>query len=163
MPPAAPSGLDSSPGSPANDNDPELTGSATAGSTVRLYTTSDCSGAAVASGSAASFASPGLTVSVADDSSTSFRATATDSAGNASTCSAPHTYVEDSSAPAAPSGLATTPGAPANDNDPKLTGSAEAGSIVRVPGENGTVRRPRAPSPATRADLASDECVSAVT
>ncbi len=57
----------------------------------------DCTGAAAASGSAAAFASPGLTVSVGDDSTTTFYATATDAAGNAIGCSTSSiTYVEDS-------------------------------------------------------------------
>ncbi|HZB23728.1 MAG TPA: Ig-like domain-containing protein, partial [Gaiellaceae bacterium] len=130
--PATPSALDSSPASPANENDPEITGSADAGSTVRLYTTSDCSGAPLATGAAASFAAPGLSVNVADDSTTSFRATARDSAGNTSACSPALTYVEDSAVPSAPSSLATSPASPANDNDPEISGSAEAGTTVRV-------------------------------
>jgi hypothetical protein len=42
------------------------------------------------------FGTPGITVSVPDNTTTSFRATATDAAGNHSGCSAPFTYVEDS-------------------------------------------------------------------
>jgi hypothetical protein len=89
----APTLTDTDPDSPANDNSPEIKGSAIDGSTVKLYTTSDCSGTPVATGSAANFASPGLTVNVPNDSSTTFRATAT--VGTAtSACSAPLTYVE---------------------------------------------------------------------
>ena len=129
--PAAPSITDTDPDSPANDNDPEVKGTAEAGSTVRLYTTSDCGGAAAAEGSAASFASPGLTVTVAADSSTAFRATATDPAGNTSACSGPLTYVEDSTV-AAPSITDTDPDSPAADNNPEVKGTAEAGSTVRL-------------------------------
>jgi arylsulfatase A-like enzyme len=92
-----PSLTSTTPASPANQNSPKIVGSAPAGSTVRLYTTSDCSGASVAQGTAAALASPGLPVSVPDNSSTTFRATAT--SGNTSACSAPITYVEDSAAP----------------------------------------------------------------
>ena len=131
--PALPSALASSPVSPANDNNPEITGSAEAGSTVRIYPTAGCTGGAAATGTAAAFASPGLTVAVAGDSSTTFKATATDAAGNISGCSSSSvTYVEDSTAPALPSALASSPVSPANDNNPEITGSAEAGSTVRV-------------------------------
>ncbi|MEA2446183.1 MAG: hypothetical protein QOJ12_3475, partial [Thermoleophilales bacterium] len=130
--PSAPSSLATDPAAPANENDLRVKGSAEAGSTVRVYTTGDCSGAPVASGPAAGFASPGLAVSVADDSTTTFRATATDAAGHVSPCSSPVAYVEDSTDPSAPSNLATDPAGPANDNNPRLKGSAEAGSTVRV-------------------------------
>src|SRR6266540_3730414 len=53
-------------------NNPKLKGTAEAGSTVRLYTSADCSGSVAASGSAADFGSPGLTVTVADDTTTNF-------------------------------------------------------------------------------------------
>ena len=131
--PALPTGLASNPAGPANDNNPEISGSAEAGSTVRVYTTSDCSGAPTATGSAVTFSSPGITVAVADDSSTTFKATATDAAGNVSGCSSSSvTYVEDSSAPGLPASLASTPASPANDNSPKISGTAEAGSTVKL-------------------------------
>src|SRR5439155_15031073 len=77
------------------------------------------------------FASPGLTVSVSDDTTTTFKATATDAAGNTSACSAGLTYVEDSTA-LAPSIDSSNPASPANANSPKLIGTAEAGSTVTV-------------------------------
>ena len=130
--PAAPSITATVPGSPANDNNPEVKGIAEAGSKVKIYPTSDCSGNPLASGTAAKFASPGITVHVPADATTQLRATATDAAGNASTCSDPVTYVEDSSPPAKPSITATAPSSPANDNSPKVKGFAEAGSIVKL-------------------------------
>ncbi len=124
------------PASPANDNDPELIGTAEAASTVTLYraaTSADCTPANLtASGAAASFASPGITVAVADGSTTTFRAKATDQAGNVSGCSAPIAYEEDSLAPSAPTLSSSAPASPANDNNPKLIGTAEAGSIVTL-------------------------------
>ena len=101
-------------------------GSAEGGSTVKLYTTAGCTGTPVATGTAATLASPGITVTVGNDTTTSFRATATDAAGNTSTCSSPITYTEDSTAPAAPSLTSTNPASPANNNSPKLIGSAES-------------------------------------
>ncbi len=97
-PPAAPSLTATIPASPANANSPKVVGSAAPGSTVKLYSTSGCSGSPLATAGAAELAA-GVTVSVADNSSTTFRATATGAASEASACSAGLTYVEDSSPP----------------------------------------------------------------
>ncbi|HEU4905897.1 MAG TPA: N,N-dimethylformamidase beta subunit family domain-containing protein, partial [Solirubrobacterales bacterium] len=97
-PPAAPLLSATDPASPANENAPKIVGSAAAGSTVDIFTSADCTGAPLASGSAATLASPGIAVGVGDDSSTTLRATAT-SGGGTSACSAPISYVEDSGAP----------------------------------------------------------------
>src|SRR5207237_2738061 len=121
-----------SPASPANNNSPAVTGTAEAGSTVSLYTNSSCTSAVAGSGTAAAFSSPGLSVSVSDNTTTTFYATATDAAGNVSPCSSGVQYVEDSSAPAAPSSLAVSPASPANNNSPAISGSAEAGSTVKL-------------------------------
>lgn len=97
LPPPPPTFLGTVPPSPANDNNPEIRGQAEPGSTVRLYTTPDCSGPAAATGSADLFAAAGITVTVPDNSTTTFHATATDGAGNVSPCSPTGiTYVEDS-------------------------------------------------------------------
>ncbi len=130
-PPATPAIAATSPASPANNNDPEVSGSAESGSTVRVFASAGCSGAAAATGTASQFAG-GLTLTVADDSTTSLTANATDAAGNESACSPALAYTEDSTPPAAPAITATTPASPANDNDPEVSGSAEAGSTVRV-------------------------------
>jgi glucose/arabinose dehydrogenase/PKD repeat protein len=98
MPPAKPLIGSPSPVSPANANTPMLHGIAESGSTVRLYPAADCSGPAVASLPTAQFAI-GVSLTVADDSSTTFAATATDAAGNTSACSPTSAYVEDSTAP----------------------------------------------------------------
>src|SRR5205823_6419943 len=121
------------PASPANNNSPKIVGNAEAGSTVKLYTNSTCTSAVAATGSAAAFASPGLTVSVTDNTSTTYYATATDAVGNTSACaSSSITYVEDSAAPAPPTAPPTSPTSPANNNSPKIIGSAEAGSTVTL-------------------------------
>ena len=97
--PATPSLTDTDPDSPANDNNPEVKGTAEAGSTVRIYSTSDCSGLPLASGTAGELDSPGLTVNVAADQTTSLHASASDRAGNESGCSAAIEYTEDSTPP----------------------------------------------------------------
>jgi len=96
IPPPIPKITATNPASPANENNPKVKGNAAAGTTVKLYTTAGCTGSPVAQASTAVFGTPGITVSVPDNSTTSFRATATDAAGNASGCSPPITYVEDS-------------------------------------------------------------------
>jgi hypothetical protein len=99
--PPAPEITRFTPTPPANDNSPKVMGSAEAGSTVKLYKSweSTCTFAPVASGTAAEFATPGLGVSVADNSTTLFSARAIDAAGNVSTCSVASAYVEDSTPP----------------------------------------------------------------
>ncbi|HEY1285353.1 MAG TPA: DUF4082 domain-containing protein [Solirubrobacterales bacterium] len=112
--PATPILSSTVPASPANQNSPKLVGSAPAGSSVSIYSTANCSGTPLAGGSAAELGA-GITVPVPDDSSTALRATAT-AAGVSSACSAPLTYVEDSTAPqtqigAHPAALSTSPAA----------------------------------------------------
>jgi len=79
--PAKPTGLTTTPASPANNNGPSLDGSAEAGSLVKVFTDAACTPAAAASGTATG-GSFSITVSVADDSSTTYYANATDTAGN---------------------------------------------------------------------------------
>lgn len=94
--PAAPSLTGTDPASPANNNSPKVKGSAEAGSAVRLFTDGACTTAAAA-GTAADLGGAGITVTVADNTSTTFFGTATDVAGNPSGCSASSvTYVENS-------------------------------------------------------------------
>jgi hypothetical protein len=96
QPPAQPQITGFVPASPANDNNPEVRGSAPAGTMVKLYKTANCTGVQAAQGTAAKFASPGITVSVPNNTTTSFRAKARDAAGNVSPCSTARQYVEDS-------------------------------------------------------------------
>jgi hypothetical protein len=130
--PPTPTVTDSDLDSPANDNQPEVKGMAESGATVRLYTTPTCTGTPIATGTAAAFATPGLTATVASNTTTNFRATATDAAGNTSACSAPLSYVEDSIAPPTPSVTDSDPDSPANDNQPEVKGTAAAGTTVQL-------------------------------
>ena len=95
--PSAPVLTGTIPSSPANANSPKVVGSAVAGSTVRIYAGADCSGSAIATSSALALEA-GIEVTVADNSTSFIRATASNGAGPSS-CSAPLTYVEDSSSP----------------------------------------------------------------
>jgi hypothetical protein len=149
--PGAPSLSSITPPSPANDNFPRLIGSADPEATVLVYRTADCSGASVASGSGVTFATPGIQVTVTDNSETSFSAKAT-MAGFSSPCSAGSLVYREVTPPptepptgggggttAPPAGspppaprLRTVPGGTANDNTPLLTGSAPGASSVKV-------------------------------
>ncbi|MEW5849460.1 MAG: Ig-like domain-containing protein [Myxococcota bacterium] len=121
------------PVSPSNDNVPEFRGTAEAGSTVRLYTDAACATSAVAVGSASDFGSSGLQFTVADNSTTTVYATATDRVGNVSPCTTEGvTYVEDSSPPPPATLSAINPVGPANNRAPVVTGTAEAGTSVRI-------------------------------
>ena len=101
-PAATPNPQGTSPPSPANNNNPTIFGSgADCGSDVSVYAGDPtCSTTPVMSGSSTAFASPGIPVSVVDDSSTDFYAKATSVANVDSACSpTPVTYVEDSTPP----------------------------------------------------------------
>jgi hypothetical protein len=86
------------PESPADNTSPLIRGTAESGMTVRLFTTSDCSGSPAATGSSSSFVSPGLSVTVPSNSRTIFRATSTDPGGRVSSCSTSSIVYEDGSA-----------------------------------------------------------------
>jgi hypothetical protein len=120
-----------SPASPANENHPAVRGTAQPQSQVEVFSGPQCSGAPLAEGSAAELASPGLTVTVPDDSTTTLYAQAIDDNGNAGPCSGGLSYVEDSTAQP-PSLTSTDPAGPANDNSPRVRGSAESGSTVLI-------------------------------
>jgi hypothetical protein len=102
--PAPPTLTGSIPSSPADDNTPEITGSAEPGSSVTIFADGACAGPAVASGSAASFASPGITVTVADNSTTTFSARASHGFGSSACSATGVTYTE-----VTPAATAVTP------------------------------------------------------
>lgn len=120
--------LATAPASPANDNAPEVTGTAEPGSTVLLYAGDACAGTPLATLTAAQLASPGATVNVADNTSSTYSATARDAAGNVSACAAGAPYVEDSIAP----GSATVTLPDEGVGNPLLTGTVEDGVVVDV-------------------------------
>lgn len=85
------------PASPAASTKPKVLGQAKAGSSIKLYTTSSCSGEPVAIGTAAQLAEPGIGVTVATGQTTKFWATA-EAEGFISLCSNPISYTQQSEA-----------------------------------------------------------------
>lgn len=123
--PPAPSVTDTDPDGPANDNTPEVKGTAVGGSTVSIYTNPSCAGSPAAQGTAEAFAFAGLSAVVADDTTTAFYATATDPAtGVSSPCStSSRTYVEDSAAPE--TAIDAGPAGATDDTTPVFTFSTD--------------------------------------
>lgn len=115
-PPATPTLTGVDPASPSSDNTPQVRGSAAAGTVVNVFAAAGCAGAPAAQGTPATFASPGLTVTVSENATTTFSANVTDPAtGLRSACSAPSAgYAEDSTAPQTTIG-AGVPGASVTD------------------------------------------------
>lgn len=147
-PPSAPVFGAVTPASPAADNFPHVNGSADGESTVTIYSTADCSGQPLASGSSAVFASPGIQVPVVSNSTTTFFATAA-WGGFTSACSTSSISYQQVAAaspppptsggaagsngtPPAPPHLRTSPAGRANDNTPLVGGSAPGAATVRI-------------------------------
>ena len=131
--PPAPSITDTDPDSPSSDNNPEVKGTADAGSTVRIYATATCTGSPLATGSAASFGGAGITTPVPGEPTTNLRATASDAAGNNSGCSTAFAYTEDSTRPGGPLDHRHRPRLPGQRQQPRGEGHAPTpGSTVRI-------------------------------
>jgi Tol biopolymer transport system component len=94
--PPSPKLTSTNPLSPASSTTPKILGEAEAGSTVKIYTTSNCSGEPVAHGSAAQLTSPGIGVTVAAGAMAKFWATA-EAEGFVSLCSSAISYTQQSS------------------------------------------------------------------
>ena len=94
-PPPAPVLTDTDPESPSGQNTVHVKGTSAAGTTVRIYTDPACTGGAFAAGPAATFASPGLEVTVGDESETTFYASGLPPPCSTSSLS----YTEDSTPP----------------------------------------------------------------
>lgn len=80
------------PASPGASTSPSLLGRADAGTAIKIYSTADCSGAPVATGEANGNDEFQIPVVVEAGSTTAFRATATNTSGDTSGCSAAVTY-----------------------------------------------------------------------
>jgi NHL repeat-containing protein len=119
------------PASGSNENNPRSIGTAPAGTTVKLYTNSTCTSLVAATGTDSELASPGLQVSVPDNSTTTFYGTA-ETANSLSPCSASSVTYSEVTPPAAPTLTSTNPASGSNENNPRVIGSAPAGTTVRL-------------------------------
>ena len=134
VPPPVPVLSATNPPSPAKANQPRLLGMAQRGSSVDVYANATCTGPAVAAGTAAQLAGPGIAVAVPDESVSHFSVRATDLVPLASACSEPISYTEDSDLvpPPAPRLLSTDPPSPGTSATPRILGDSEAGSAVSL-------------------------------
>jgi glucose/arabinose dehydrogenase len=157
--PDAPVITDTDPDSPGNDNTPAVKGTAPARSTVEIYGARGCAGPVLASGSAAEFASPGLNVSVADNSSTTLFARAI-VAGAASPCSSEaFDYFEGTGGTAEwspPVGLSTPGGA-----NPDVAADPNGNSVFTWRHFDGTNQRIQARVRSASGALSAVQTVSA--
>lgn len=101
------------------------------GDLITLYTDDKCLGPIAAKGTAGGLDGEGIQVTVTADSVTVFYATQTDISGE-SGCSQGLEYQQVSTPPAPPVFSATTPSSPANENFPRLSGSAVGKSNVTI-------------------------------
>jgi hypothetical protein len=130
--PPEPTGLATNPLSPSGDPEPEVMGTAVAGTTVKVHGAAGCLGPVLASGGAAAFGSVGIPVDAQTDATTTFTATATDPAGNSSPCSTSSVDYQHSSSPPPPVPTSLAPGPIGNDNSPRVKGTAQLNSVVRL-------------------------------
>ena len=121
------------PASPANHNAPVISGTAEAGSTVRLFDDPGCAGAPVGVTVAAIDGSFYLTVGVEDDTDTTWWADALGGALVPSACTEEGlSYVEDSLAPLPPVFVGSEPTSPGQSATVLVEGSAEPDAEVRL-------------------------------
>ncbi len=131
-PPPTPTVVDTVPATPSTDNTPQVRGTAADGMEVRLYTNAACTGEFAGIGTAAQFASPGLNVEVANNSTTFFYAQAFDGLLTSACSNTFAPYTHQLPAPPAPVFADSDPDSPANANIPYIKGSAVAGGVVRI-------------------------------
>jgi hypothetical protein len=96
--PAAPDLEGTTPESPSEVTNPKLFGKADDETAIKIYTTSNCSGEPVATGTAAQLEDPGISVTAPAGETTSFRATA-EAEGFVSFCSQPLEYEAEGGVP----------------------------------------------------------------
>lgn len=101
--PVTPTLTATSPASPGSSTTPSIIGTAEEDTWVKLYKTSTCAGDPVAQGTSEQLGGSGLSVSVAADSTTNFRATA-EIDGLVSPCSGPISYKHQTPPPPPPPG-----------------------------------------------------------
>lgn len=120
------------PTSPAASTSPKVFGGSKVGSTVKLYTTSSCSGEPLAHGSAAEFGSPGIAVAVALGETAHFWATA-EAEGFVSLCVGPISYTQESPSSGGGGGGEETGGAGGGNGGGASSGGSSGGTKTIAP------------------------------
>lgn len=101
--------------------------------TVRIYTDPDCTGTVAGEGTVATLKGEGIQVAaVAPDSVTVFHATVDNELEPPSECSDGLAYRQVTTPPGAPTLSSVNPSSPANDNFPRLLGSADPEATVSI-------------------------------
>jgi hypothetical protein len=114
---------------PANDNTPLLVGTSEPGTQVRIFSGHFCEGMPVALATTDSAGLFQAELSVVDDVTLEFSASARDAAGNVGSCLLSRLqYREDSTGPAVASNVRLSPASPSNSNTVTVLGSAEQGT-----------------------------------
>jgi hypothetical protein len=92
--PATPVLTATDPTSPGESTTPRIRGQADLETSVKIYSSGDCSGIPVATGTSLELGGAGVSVAVATGSTASFRATSTDTDGDTSACSPALSYTQ---------------------------------------------------------------------
>jgi subtilisin family serine protease len=148
--PPDPPTLGTNPASPAGVDEPRVTGEAEAGSQVSVYASPNCEGGLLATVPAATLLSPGVAAHVQSATTAVFSATATDPAGNVSTCSSPISFTNTSLGGTTTQPTTEQPRPKTNDvtcTVPKLAGKTLAqakSALSRALCKTGKVTKPKA-------------------
>ena len=124
--PPGPALAGTTPQSPASSTAPKVYGSEPVEASIKLYASAGCAGEPVATGSSAQLEEPGLAVSVAAGSTTTFHATA-EADGFVSPCSGSVTYTQQSGGGGGGGGGGSAPPATPSGGQP------DPGVLVRIP------------------------------
>jgi len=130
--PGAPTISGTDPASPSNAGAPLVEGTAGPDAAVAVFVGTVCTGTPAATTTADGSGDWSVATPVTANASNTLRAQQTDGAGNASPCSGPFTYVEDSVAPDAPAITSTLPASPSQEDQPTVTADGTPGLAVRV-------------------------------
>ena len=121
IPPEAPESLGTTQPSPNQDSSPNVTGTAEANSTVKIFGDFGCAGAPLASETASSLGDFDIVTPVTENATTVLTANTTDATNNTSSCTLSITYTHDDR-PTPRRDVTTDPVSPANDTTFELRG-----------------------------------------
>ncbi len=131
-PSSSPAITGTDPNSPGNSLAPAVKGTASANSTaLQIFSKAGCAGSPAADTSVDHFETTGIAVTVLPNLANTLSARAVSADGLSSPCSGNFTYVHDGIA-LTPAITATSPDSGADENNPSVIGTAEAGSTVRI-------------------------------